>query len=142
MITKAHITPVDGGFELHFAARFPYRETPESSWVDFKKTKEDARQIAQEAHSFHIIRMIEDLVEELQKTDSPILKPLVDELNQILAKCTANYTPNHKQLCREISGLWQYMSVVTADRANLIVREMRDTVTYEMSNNQKNWILQ
>ena len=141
MITKAHINQVEGGFELHFTERFPYRKKTERNWVDFKLTREDARQVAQEAHSFHIMDLLSDLREELSKLDSPILKPLIEELNKISGGCTANHTPNHKQLCSQISDLWHYMNLVTADRARLIVLEMQDTVKFEMSENQKNWIL-
>lgn len=142
MITRAHILEVEGGFELHFTERYPYREITETSWVDFKTTREDARQVAQEAHSFHIINLVTDLLEELQKLNSPILQPLVDELNEVLNRCTPNYLPNHRQLCRDISELWHYMGAVTTDRARLIARELQDTVKYEMTTEQKKWVLE
>ena len=142
MITKAIIVPVLGGYELHFAERYPYKERDEISWKDFKTTKEDARQIAQEAHSFHIINLVTDLVEELSQLDSPILEPLKNAMQSVLDECTANYTPNHRQLCRSIAQHWQYMSLVTADKAKLIVLELQDTVNYEMSTETKKWILE
>lgn len=138
MITRASIQEVTGGFELRFSERFPHREQTGRNWVDFKQTKEDARQIAQEAHTLHITNLIEDLREELRELNSPILGPLIEELSRVLSSRVSN----HLQLCRETLGLWQYVSLVTTDRAKLIANELFDTVKYEMSTEQKKWILQ
>jgi hypothetical protein len=142
MITRAYIQEVKGGFELHFSEYFPHREKSETSWVDFKKTREDARQIAQQAHGLHIINLVEDLRDELQTLNAPILQPLIDELNKVAQLWMGEHQPNHRQLCHCISDLWGYMDLVITDRAKLIARELQETVKYEMSTNLKKWILQ
>jgi len=142
MITKAIIKQVEGGFELHFSERYPYKEK-EAHWVDFKTTREQARQIAQEAHSFHISNIVADLVTELKALNSPITEPLKEALDQMQNRwAQSGFLPNHKQMCHQVSGLWHYMSLICTDQARLIVFELRDTMIYEMEKNEKQWVLE
>jgi hypothetical protein len=140
MITRTEIQKVENGCHLIYAEEFPYKGKT-VNWVDFKQRKEDCRYVAIESHIYHVLKIVEDLVATATEKEKSLAARSFNLQLLAMAARWAMHRLNHRQICRELSSVWQEMHLYTHPDCTAIVLHLQEVMKYEMTSTKKRWLL-